>query len=57
MFIEDRGNHGIVAYERELTEKELSEFEMQGWNIDRGKEKQQTNEFNKTHKQEMEMEV
>ncbi|WP_449354666.1 ArdC-like ssDNA-binding domain-containing protein [Virgibacillus natechei] len=56
-FIEDKGNHGIVAYERELKEKELSDFDMQKWDIDQEKEKQQTNELTNKQEQEMEMEV
>ncbi|WP_237049354.1 ArdC-like ssDNA-binding domain-containing protein [Lentibacillus amyloliquefaciens] len=53
-FIEEKGNHGIVAYERELSKREISEFEMLEWNITRDKEKQQAN---KSLKQEMEVEV
>lgn len=56
-FIEDKGNHGIVAYEKELTDKELSDFEMQEWDIDQEKEKQQTNELTKRQEQEMELEM
>ena len=30
-FNEDKGNWGIVAYDRELTEKELSDYEIEIW--------------------------
>lgn len=29
---ESKGNWGIVAYDRKLTDKELSDYEMQEWN-------------------------
>lgn len=31
VFDEDKGRHGIVAYNNELTDKELSDYEMQPW--------------------------
>lgn len=31
-FEEDKGRHGIVAYDRELTKEELNEYEMKEWN-------------------------
>lgn len=30
-FNEDKGNWGIVAYDRELTDKELDDFDMLKW--------------------------
>lgn len=30
-FDESRGRHGLVAYDRELTEQELNEYEMKKW--------------------------
>lgn len=43
---EDKGRHGIVGYERELTDKELDDFEMQVWDKN-DKEKVQKNDKKK----------
>ncbi|GGK00695.1 hypothetical protein GCM10007063_23750 [Lentibacillus kapialis] len=38
-FDDDEGKHGIVAYDRALTDKELSDFEMKELNLKQDKEK------------------
>ncbi|ASK61349.1 hypothetical protein CFK37_03755 [Virgibacillus phasianinus] len=48
-FDDDKGKYGIVAYDRGLTDKELNDFELKKWDV----EKQ--NKVNKEQKQEIEM--
>src|SRR5699024_761105 len=50
-FDDDKGNHGIVAYDRKLTDKELSDFEMKEWNIKKEKER------DKVQRQKLEMAI
>jgi len=45
-FDDDKGKQGIVAYDRELSYKELSDFEMQEWVVQKEKK------VNKNYKQE-----
>ena len=56
-FDDEKGKHGIVAYDRKLTDKELSDFEMQVWNTDKENEIKNAKELNKTKHQEKEMEI
>jgi len=46
-FNDDKGNHGIVAYDKKLTDKELNDFEMKEWNLiqEDDKEKKKTLEM------------
>ncbi|WP_010529474.1 LPD25 domain-containing protein [Lentibacillus jeotgali] len=48
-FDDDKGKHGIVAYDRGLTDKELNVFEMKEWNPKQGKTKE--------HNQTLEMDI
>jgi len=37
-FDDEKGKHGIIAYDKVLTDKELNVFEMKKWNMEQHKE-------------------